>query len=327
MKQKKSTEAALKKVLRIMNSTDNVLLNIGKARALKCLDDDAYEWPDASRVHCSAETSFLCFPTSKYIHFLMKNKAEVLLLGLSLKRTSKLKLDRSIIGSGVTSSMLNPQHRRHVTYFWRNQADAFDVHTLPLNEVVFILCITYQMKDGTNYIIRAAGVKDYQSVIDLHMEWKKTPSHERKSLVEALVDGCSRNDYHCLVAVDKLKEEVLYGTIGVRLGMNVPEELGWSPVEQKILLFLFAMKWHSGSKADAYVDFLVVASWARRNGVGTNLFACAKQLAIQGDDAYLRWSGTTIQIYGLLVIVFCVAMFLDSLGHNFTFLNVNWHCL
>ncbi|PWA99005.1 hypothetical protein CTI12_AA013480 [Artemisia annua] len=129
------------------------------------------------------------------------------------------------------------------------------------------------MKDGTKYIIRAAGLKDYQSVVDLHMEWKKTPSHERKSLVETLTDRCSRNDYHCLVAVDKLKEEVLYGTIGVRLGMNVPEELGWSPVEQK---------WHSGSKSDAYVDFLVVASWARRNGVGTNLFACAKQLAIRG---------------------------------------------
>ncbi|PWA44721.1 hypothetical protein CTI12_AA524060 [Artemisia annua] len=136
---------------------------------------------------------------------------------------------------------------------------------------------TYQMKDGRNYIIRTAGLEDYERVIKLQMEELRQDVSDTKLLQDAqvLADRC-RGGYQCLVAVgkspdDKVKDEVLCGTIGLELGLNVPKKFDTTPVEEK---------WQSDLTADAYVDCLVVRAWARRNGIATKLMECAKRLAI-----------------------------------------------
>ncbi|GJW69771.1 beta-ketoacyl synthase [Tanacetum coccineum] len=67
---------------------------------------------------------------------------------------------------------------------------------------------------------------------------------------------------------DKVKDEVLYGTTELELGLNVPNKFGTTPVEKEDLT------------ANAYVDCLVVRAWARCNGIATDLMECAERLAI-----------------------------------------------
>ncbi|PWA99006.1 hypothetical protein CTI12_AA013490 [Artemisia annua] len=162
-------------------------------------------------------------------------------------------------------------YRRHVD-FWRYQAQALDFHTHHYKHTL------HQIKDGRNYIIRAAGLEDYESVIKLQVEELRQDVSVTKLLLDAqvLADRC-RGGYQCLVAVgkstdDKVKEEVLYGTIGLELGLNVPKKFDATPLEEK---------WQSDLTADAYVDCLVVRAWARRNGIATNLMECAKRLAVE----------------------------------------------
>ncbi|PWA45491.1 hypothetical protein CTI12_AA517500 [Artemisia annua] len=118
---------------------------------------------------------------------------------------------------------------------------------------------------------------------------KKPPDMlDKKSLNDALVDRCHGEDYHFFVAVGKSSvEEKLYGAIGVQLCCNVPKDCDSPPIEEE---------WHSDLEADAYVDFLLVPDWARRNGVGTNLFECAERLAISKGMAsiFMHGAGKTV---------------------------------
>ncbi|PWA51069.1 ribosomal protein S7e [Artemisia annua] len=61
---------------------------------------------------------------------------------------------------------------------------------------------TYQMKDGRNYIIRTAGLEDYERVIKLQMEELRQDVSDTKLLQDAqvLADRC-RGGYQCLVAI------------------------------------------------------------------------------------------------------------------------------